>query len=54
MNPNTGEIHFNLLEEDVKKRGLVPIVEADLERVVNMNRHERRKWAAQQRKAKAT
>lgn len=52
MNPHTGEIHFNVTEEDVKKKGLVPIPDAALERVVNMNRHERRKWAAQQRRKK--
>lgn len=52
MNPHTGEIHFDVLEADAKKRGLIPIPKEDLERVVNMNRKQRRAWAAQQRKAK--
>ena len=50
MNPNTGEIHFNVTEDDVKKRGLVPIPDGELENVVNMNRKQRRAWAAKQRK----
>lgn len=50
MNPNTGEIHFNVTDEDAKKRGLVTIPEDQLERVVNMNRKQRRAWAAQQRR----
>lgn len=50
MNPNTGEIHFDVSEEDAKKRGLVPIPKSDLEGVVNMNRKQRRAWAAKQRK----
>lgn len=50
MNPMTGEIHFDVLEEEAKRRGLVQIPRDDLERVVNMNRKQRRAWAAQQRK----
>lgn len=50
MNPNTGEIHLNVTEEEAKKRGLVPIPEKDAERVINMNRRQRRAWAAQQRR----
>lgn len=49
MNPNTGEIHLGVLEEDAKRRGLVPIPEADAESVINMNRKQRRAWAARQR-----
>lgn len=52
MNPNTGEIHFNVSDEDVKKKGLVPIPPDALERVVNMNRKQRRAWASRQRKAR--
>lgn len=53
MNPNTGEIHFGVSDDEVKKRGLVPIPDADLERLVNVNRKQRRAWAAQQRKKAA-
>jgi hypothetical protein len=53
VNPNTGEIHFDVSDEDVKKRGLVPIPGSDLESVVNMNRKQRRAWAARQRKSKS-
>lgn len=52
MNPNTGEIHLNVSDEDAKKRGLVPIPDGDVERVINMNRKQRRAWAAQQRRKK--
>lgn len=54
MNPATGEIHFNVSDDDVKKKGLVPIPDEHLEGVVNMNRRQRRAWAAQQRKKSAT
>lgn len=54
MNPNTGEIHFNVTDEDVKKKGLVPIPSMQLEGVVNMNRKQRRAWAARQRRASDT
>lgn len=50
MNPNTGEIHFNVSDEDVRKKGLVPIPDDQIEGVVNMNRKQRRAWAAKQRK----
>ena len=53
MNPDTGHIHFGVPEVDAKKRGLVPIPDEDIERVVNMNRKQRRAWAAQQRKRSA-
>ena len=51
MNPNTGEIHIDVTEEEAKRRGLIQIPEADAERVINMNRHQRRAWAAKQRRA---
>lgn len=51
MNPNTGEIHIDVTEDEAKTRGLIPIPEADAERVINMNRHQRRAWAAKQHRA---
>jgi hypothetical protein len=47
-----GHIYPDVTEEEAKKRNLIPIPKSDEERVFNMNRHERRKWAAQQRKAR--
>jgi hypothetical protein len=65
MDPKTGEI-FDKLDENpevqkaIKKlqdklneaEKLVDIPDKDFMRVVNMNRHQRRKWAADQRKKK--
>lgn len=50
MNPNTGEIHIDVIEAEAKRRGLVPIPNEQLERVINMNRKQRRAWAAQRRR----
>lgn len=50
MNPNTAVIHINVTEEDAHKRGLVRIPDDQLERVINMNRKQRRAWAARQRR----
>lgn len=51
-----GHIHIDQTDEEVEKKDLVEIPKSDLERVVNMNRHQRRAWLKQQRvaaKAKA-
>ncbi len=53
MDPNSGKIYRDIEEAVAKKHGLVPIPTEDEQRVQGMNRHERRAWAAQQRK-KAT
>lgn len=50
MDANTGHIHFNALEEEIKKKALVPIPTNELEDVVNMNRKQRRAWAAMMRR----
>jgi hypothetical protein len=53
MDPNSGKIYRDILEEDARKHGLVPIPAEDEQRVQGMNRHQRRAWAAQQRKKAA-
>jgi hypothetical protein len=40
-----------MAEADRKARKLVPIPDGDLQRVQGMNRHARRKWYAEQRRA---
>lgn len=50
MDPRTGQIYLDVPEEEAKKRGLVPIPKEDAEQVINMNRKQRRTWAAKQRK----
>jgi len=52
MDAKTGQIYLNVSKEEAKKRGLVPIPADQAEKVINMNRRERRAWAAQQRRAK--
>lgn len=51
MDPNSGKIYRDIEEAVAKKHGLVPIPPEDEKRVQGMNRHERRAWAAQQRKS---
>lgn len=51
MDANTGHIHVGVIEEEAKRRGLVPIPNEEAEAVINMNRRQRRAWAARQRKA---
>ncbi len=54
MDPRSGQIYIAPSDETVKAKDLIEIPQKDLEHVVNMNRHERRKWAAlQRRKEKA-
>lgn len=50
MDPRTGQIYLDVSEEEAKKRDLVTIPKDALENVINMNRKQRRAWAAQQRK----
>lgn len=50
MDPNTGRIYQVENDEEARKRGLVPIPAGELAAVQGMNRHERRAWAARQRK----
>lgn len=50
MDPNSGKIYRDIDEEAARKHGLVPIPPEDEARVQGMNRHQRRAWAAQQRK----
>ncbi|HEX7464332.1 MAG TPA: hypothetical protein VF382_05510 [Actinomycetota bacterium] len=54
MHANTGRIELIATEEDeqdAKRRGLVPIPPEQLQGVAGMNRHQRRAWAKQQRRA---
>ena len=53
MDPNSGMIIHNVTEEEAKKHGLIPIPLEEEADVQKMNRHQRRAWAAKQRK-KAT
>ena len=50
MDPNSGKIYRNIDEATAVLHGLVPIPPEDEQRVQGMNRHQRRAWAAQQRK----
>lgn len=50
MDPRSGRIFANVSPEDAKRRGLVPIPEGQEAEVRGMNRHQRRKWAAQQKR----
>jgi len=50
MDPNSGKIFRDITEEEAKKHGLVPIPPEDEARIQRMNRHQRRAWAADQRK----
>ena len=45
-----GNIYDNVSLEEAMRRNLIPIPPEDEARVRGMNRHERRAWAAQQRK----
>lgn len=53
MDPNSGKIIRNVTAEEAKRHGLVPIPPQDEQRVQRMNRHQRRAWAAQQRRKEA-
>lgn len=50
MNPESGRIYLDLPEEEAKRKGLIPIPADQAERIVNMNRKQRRAWAASQRR----
>ena len=54
MDPNSGKIYdltdIDMNEEEAKARGLVPIPKEEETAVRRMNRHERRAWAAKQRR----
>jgi hypothetical protein len=54
MDPNSGKIYsydrLGMTEEEARKKGLVPIPADQEQAVRGMNRHERRKWAAEQRR----
>jgi hypothetical protein len=56
MHEDSGKIYslerLGMTEEEARARGLVPIPKAEENAVRSMNRHERRKWAAEQRKTK--
>ncbi len=49
MDPNSGRI-YEVSEEEARQRGLIPISASEEAAVRGMNRHQRRAWAAQQRK----
>jgi hypothetical protein len=50
MDPNSGKIIHDVTEAEALKHGLIPIPLEDKEKVQKMNRHQRRAWAAEQRK----
>jgi hypothetical protein len=54
MDPYSGKIYdlekIGMTANAAEKAGMVVIPPADVDRVFKMNRHERRKWAALQRK----
>ncbi len=52
MDPNSGRIYQVTNEEVARKAGLIPIPHDEEQRVREMNRKQRRAWAAQQRRAK--
>ena len=49
MDSRTGEIYLNVTPEQMAKPDMIEIPAGELESVVNMNRHQRRAWAAQRR-----
>jgi hypothetical protein len=52
MDPRTGRIELIATDEDrddAERRHLVQIPPEDVARLSGMNRHERRKWAAEER-----
>jgi hypothetical protein len=51
MDSRTGHIYPDVSDEEAKKRDLVLIPNDQLEGVINMNRKQRRAWAAQQRRS---
>lgn len=53
MDPSSGKIYRDIDEATALKHGLVPIPPEDAPLVQGMNRHQRRAWAAQQRKKAA-
>ena len=56
MDPNSGKIYdlekIGMTPDEAKRKGLVPIPKTQEPHVQQMNRHDRRAWAARQRKAK--
>jgi hypothetical protein len=50
MDPKTGIIYHVDDEAEARRRGLIPIPPSMEREVRAMNRHERRKWAAQQKR----
>lgn len=50
MDANSGKIYRDIDEETAKRHGLVVIPPEEEAKVQRMNRHQRRAWAAQQRK----
>ena len=56
MYEDSGKIYslerLGMTEEEARRRGLVPIPANEESAVRSMNRHQRRKWAAEQRKTK--
>lgn len=54
MNPETGAIAKFETKEDAELAGYtVQLTKKETRMLANMNRHERRKWAAEQRRKKA-
>jgi hypothetical protein len=54
MDPKSGAIAHFETEEDAKKAGYTVLLEnAAAEKLLPMNRHDRRKWAAEQRREKS-
>lgn len=51
MDARSGHIHIGLLREEIERRKLVEIPDEQAEAIINMNRKQRRAWAAQQRRA---
>lgn len=54
MNPNTGAIACFETRFDAEEAGFTDFIpEPELPRVQSMSRHERRKWAAEQRRKRS-
>ena len=49
-----GRIYDNVSAEEAKAKNLIPIPKEEEDSVRAMNRHQRRAWAAQQRRKQAT
>jgi hypothetical protein len=54
MDPNTGKIYdlekLGVSKYEAERKGLVGLSPKELQEVQGMNRHERRKWAAEKRR----